>query len=163
MAVTFHSGQILLTAGDVQRWRDERDELQARLVELNRKLEAAAVFFPEPEPKGATVQPSEQGVLTLSDAIAHILRISQVAMSPKDIRLAISTHGFEPLLGSENYLYTAIKRLADRGLIVRTDHGYVAPSPGSSKEETPDREAGGPLQLTLSGVAGDTAAEAGGT
>lgn len=160
VAVTFTTRSdkgVLLTMEQVEAWRAERADFASRLADLDRKLEAAAVFFPEPAAKQERVLVAT----SLNDAIRYVLGRSQTAMSPKDIREALIGGGFGELMGSENYLYTAIKRLADRGLIAKTAHGYVSES--SSEEEAGGHSAPGPRQLTLSGGAGGTVPEVGGT
>jgi hypothetical protein len=127
----------LLTEEDVARWREERDLLreeiaaaQAKMAELTRKLEAAAVFMdidvsafeplaqkaPEPVPSSS-----------LYAAIARVIEASSAPMTPKMIREAILAGPDAGLIRSENYLYTAIKRLADKASITKQGDGYVSP------------------------------------
>ena len=112
----------LLTREDVLRWKDELAEAQGKVRELTRKLEAAAVFMPEaaaPEPS------SQRGGASLYDAIEAVVGKAPRPMSPKAIRNAITHSPYAGLLTSENYLYTAIKRVADKGKIVKQGDGYV--------------------------------------
>lgn len=152
---------VLLTAEDVQQWQKELVAAEVVVAELKRKLEAAAVFFPqEPKILPTSVHERMSGG-SLSEAILVTISRSPVAMTPREIRDALTKAGFE--LASENYLYTAIKRLADRNLILKTDHGYVS-SKGSSKEEGPDQKVGAPQGiLTLSGGGVGAHPEVGGT
>ena len=121
---------ILLTVDDVRRWQAERDALAAQIAALDKKLAAATLFMNEPVQ--ATFGLIETG-LSLNDRIEQAVKASSRPLSPKQIREAVSQGG-GVALGSENYLYTAIKRLADRGKIVKTDQGYV-PVVSSSQEE----------------------------
>lgn len=121
---------ILLTLDDVRRWRAERDALAAQVAVLDKKLAAANLFMNEPVQAAAGA--GETG-LSLNDRIEQVVRASSRPLSPKQIRDAVSK-GAGVAMGSENYLYTAIKRLADRGKITKTDQGYV-PVVSSSQEE----------------------------
>ena len=129
MTVTIKTGpspQVLLTAADVQQWKAELAAAEAMVASLKRKLDAAAVFFP-PQAAAPATNTSEDA--TVGDWVVKVLYETAKTMEPREIRTAIDMLGGP--LGSENYLYTAIKRLAARGLIEKRGLGYAAPRQGS--------------------------------
>ncbi len=151
--------RITITSDDVRAWVIERDRLMVLVKDLNRKIDAATVFLPHAVSDPQSM--AEGGAMTLGDWIERVVTESDVALQPKDIRLRVEAKGVE--VAGENYIYTAIKRLTDRGKILKTYAGYV-PANSSSKEETPDHKAGGDLGLfTPEGGAVGAVPEAGGT
>jgi hypothetical protein len=138
------AAKTLLTEEDVVGWQAELAglneqvaRLQAKSAELRRKLEAAAVFMKSDEPislpQEGPVRVPQPKSSTLYLAIEKVVLESAVPMTPKMIRSAILHSQDAPLVASENYLYTAIKRLADRRVIVREDRGYVPGPPRESQ------------------------------
>jgi hypothetical protein len=161
MVVTIHNGpppQVLLTAADVERWKQELVSAEAIVADLKRKLDAAAVFFPA---SAAIAQP-EDAEATVGDWVLKVMRESKRTMTPREIRAAIARSGGP--LGSENYLYTAIKRETDKDRIVKFGDGYRLNQSRSPQGEAGDPKAPGPDGgLTLSGGAVDAVPEVGGT
>jgi hypothetical protein len=157
MSVTIHYGRkVLLTSDDMQRWREEISQARALIEDRTRKLDAAAVLIGA-EPESATRH--ETQVTSVGDWVFKVVRESDHPLAPASIRRRIEEAGGP--VGSENYIYTAIKRAADRRLIIRTPGGYIPAAKSFSKEETPTHKGGGPhLEDTR---AGGTAPEAGGT
>ena len=137
MTVTFNPPKPILTTEDVERWRSELAELNERIsvaqlaaAVLLRKLDAAAVLMPELEDAQSSSwrkdsEASASSGATLYDAIQRVVAASRSPMTPKMIRNAIAHSADAGLIGSQNYLYTAIKRVADKGLIIKEDEGYV--------------------------------------
>ncbi len=140
----------VVTAADVHRWRQDQEtiaaqvkELSAQYAALGRKLEAAAILFPDLE----TTEPFELRTPTsddqqssppsegesLGDEIARVLREANRPLAPIEIRAALVKNGKEL---SQNYLYTAIKRAADRQKIKRYGKRYRAPRTSSPQGET---------------------------
>jgi len=135
MSITYN-GQLaarpLLTEEDVLRWKADLNRLEGEIeaasraaAELRRKLDAAAVFMPQ-----AQIEPPQQAALfqdaiTLVDVIEMAVKEAPGPLTPKAIRNAIRHGPHSALLTSENYLYTAIKRVADKGKIIKGDRGYV--------------------------------------
>lgn len=135
MSVTINakSSIPLLTVEQVTAWEKEREavrkaiaDARAKEVELTRKLEAAAVFMDvasvlADESKAPDLAGESR---TLVDAIVRVVLASSEPMSPKMIRNAIAHSADAALMSSENYLYTAIKRAADKELIYKGERGY---------------------------------------
>lgn len=164
MAATFSHGpspQVLLTAAHVEQWKAELVEAEAVVTALKRKLDAAAVFYPA---NGAAKQPAEVLSETVGDWVVRVLREAKKTLTPREIRMAIARENGP--LGSENYLYTAIKRTAATGAIAKRGDGYVFVADGSPKGETGDHSAPSTFdkrELPFRAGAGETAPEAGGT
>jgi hypothetical protein len=135
MTVNFKTGpspEVLLTAADVATWKEELVAAEAMVALLKRKLEAASVFFPAQAAAPAPATASSDGA-TVGDWVLKVLKDQGKALEPREIRIAIDMLGGP--LGSENYLYTAIKRLAERNLIVKRGNAYAAPSESSLEGE----------------------------
>jgi hypothetical protein len=134
MPVNGDSPTPLLTAEDVFQWRKELGETndviaaaQAKAARLAHLLEHAAVFMPADQAQTVqvTAMPGVGKSATLYQAITRAVGAGGRAMSPKMIREAIENSDDAHLLGSENYLYTAIKRVADKTEIIKQGDGYV--------------------------------------
>ena len=167
------AGGVLLTISDVRRWEKEKSDLQAkmaetqnRLLDVGRKLEAAAVFA---KARSSAAQVEVKVVhdprTPLSEEFLNVIREAYPnALSPPQIRAFLRTRGYNQFDKSPNYLYALVKRNFDRGKITREGDRYRFVLPGSPQGETPSQSARGPQGvLTLSGGAVDAAPEVGGT
>jgi hypothetical protein len=142
--------ESLLTRSEVDEWRAELAEIekivaakQARAAELGQLLNAAGVI--ERLRHGGTLSVSLQAAAqltanvtqvaaplsaSLSAAIQRVVSQAAGPLTPKAIRNAIVHSPDAALIGSENYIYTAIARAAAKGEIIKTGDGY-APVPPS--------------------------------
>jgi hypothetical protein len=177
------SSKGVVTTADVHRWRVEREAVFAQIEELTeqhllleRKLEAAAVLFPDlenTEPFELRAEPAAEVVPqpqtkdeahapgeSVTEAITRVLATANRSLAPIEIRAALHKDGLQL---SENYLYTAIKRAANRGKIQRYGKKYRMPRTSFPQGETRSHQAPGPLGLTASGGAVDAVPEVGGT
>lgn len=115
------------------RVREDINHLSEKLGEIDRQVDALKVLAPQFfDAKKHTRQLALDGVASeksesLIDAIEKAVLNGGYAMSPKEIRAAVKTQGDGDLITNDNYIYTAIKRLADAQRIEKLGDGYVAP------------------------------------
>lgn len=155
----FNNG-VLLTMGDVTKWREEDAALTAQIAELQAKrefirarlaavelivgranvtlasdtLEATAVLTPAPDEE------------RMIDAIQRIVEMAFDPMTTGAIKRELSKNEKfkERLDASPNYLYTALSRLVKKGVIERGDGGYMSVEGyEASDEESPDASEAG--------------------
>lgn len=127
------AGTAILTREQVVAWRDELaaaerliEETQERAARLRRLLEAAAIFMPDEPltPLASELVKVGEPTPTISDFIERLVQEATRPLTPKDIRRELKR--LHPgLLSNDNYLYTAIKRLADKHRITKEGDGYV--------------------------------------
>ena len=136
----------LLTMRDIERWREEKaqveaeiKELQERLSNINRKLDAAHLFLP-PENQEQFVPipastPDQVEAESLPLAIRMVLAEAKQLLTNKEIRRRLKqTEPWKSRLESNAYYYTAIMRLVKRGVAVKEGKRYRL----SIDEQTPD-------------------------
>jgi hypothetical protein len=133
--------KVFLSSEHIKVWQDERmtlaaelvsiDErtrlLRARIEEIDKMLQSAAIFVPALKEWLESISPEDAA---LTEAILKTLRARAVGttLSRDGIKARLPQHGYpaSKLEANPNYLYTAMKRLIDRGLIVeRTPGGYM--------------------------------------
>jgi hypothetical protein len=152
--VAGQSAKGVVTTDDVRRWRADKDAVAAQIQELNqqfamlnRKLEAAAILFPDLEesaPFELRVERESETIaeppcadaprsLSLADEIILVLAASNRSLAPFEIRDALVKRGHQL---SQNYLYTAIKRAAEKGKILHYGKKYRLPRTSSPQGET---------------------------
>jgi hypothetical protein len=144
----------VVTTDDVRRWRADKDELAAKIHQstqdilmLNRKLEAAAILFPDleegapfelraesaTEPVAETQSVEAPRAPSLIDEISVVMAAANRPLAPIEIRDALTKRGHQL---SQNYLYTAIKRAAEKGKIHHYGKKYRLPRTSSPQGET---------------------------
>ncbi len=96
----------------------------ARMIESGKSLLGDAASDAPTAPPPAPVARQGPRSRSLYDAIVKIVDEALVPLTPKEIRAAIAKTSDASLITSENYLYTAIKRAADKGQIIKGEHGY---------------------------------------
>jgi hypothetical protein len=147
MPATIDKNRVLLTVDDITRWRDEADQLkariskdQARLGELLRKLEYADFLSREgavdlfPHVAETTVGAAFERA-PMTEAVPEILGSRPRPMKPKEIRAALAAKGFkEEQLG--NYFYTVLMRLTKRGTIIKLGSRYGLPQKLEAADDT---------------------------
>jgi hypothetical protein len=139
--------RILLTEDDVNGWRNEAQEIlarirkdQGRLAELNRKLEFAALLAKaggqeELPYKPQTVIGEAFANAPMTEAVPAILASTHRPMKPREIKKALSARGFtEEQLG--NYFYTVLMRLSKRGTILKQNGGYTVLQESEAADDT---------------------------
>lgn len=101
----------------------DRADTLSQMIALAKKLrgDPTPVQKPVHTPRVSTPRSGR----TLYDAIVDVVGKSSEPMTPKMIREAILKSEDASLISSENYLYTAIKRVADKGDIFKEGRGYV--------------------------------------
>jgi len=146
------SSKGVVTTADVYRWKAERETLSLEIQALNaqfsllaRKIEAAAILFPdldetafELRAEPAAQDAESQGAdlprpLSLSEEVALVLASAGRPLAPVEIREALTKRGHSL---SQNYLYTAIKRGTARGKIQHYGKKYRLPRTSSPQGET---------------------------
>lgn len=140
--------QPLLTMRDIERWGKERaqveveiEELQERLLIINRKLDAATLFLPPKAQEQAVPIPpttaDQVEAKSLPVAILNVLAVTNQALTNKKIRHRLQEmEPWKSRLESNDYYYTAIMRLVQRGAIVKDGKRYHLPR----HKQTPDAE-----------------------
>lgn len=114
--------------------RSESNRLAREAEEIERNFEAIRVLKPEMFPatvvhvlRPTAAVPSEPKKKTLGDVIVQVLEEATRPLAPSEIRRALTDKGMSDMLNSENYLYTALKRLIDHGRVVKFGDGYTSP------------------------------------
>lgn len=145
--------ELVITTAFVQSLRDNRarlardiEERHQELIAVTRQLEAVETLAPHlvaarpPEQRPLPQLEAEDetgGSVSLIEAVAKAVRESPRPLTPAHIRRQIERQGDGRLLTSQNYLYTAIKRVVARGDIVRMRDGTYRPAPtGSLQRES---------------------------
>ncbi len=147
--------QVLLTSDDVrgwqeelQRWEAKKVEAEARIADLNRKLEAASFLsglsFPPPAPVLAGEGDQDQG--SMGDAVKRLLADLDRPARPAEINTLLQRipKFRESLEKNPAYLYTVIARLKVKGDIKKAGKRIKL----FRKEETPPE--GNPEGVTWS-------------
>jgi len=144
--------KVLLSSADVANWQrewltiDDRirlaekqiTELRAAKSELLKKLEGAALFVPEvatwlkeqTEHLRLKEEKEAPDDVALTDAIVRVLRTrtnpARPTMARDRIRAYLPAAGYPTakIQANPNYLYVALKRLADRGIILESPAGH---------------------------------------
>lgn len=131
----------LPTPDQIRAWEVERDKQMGIAGEatriataLSRMIDAASALSGGSKEIAHPVTPDGKVLAaesvgkpqsrSLYDAIVKVVTTAQLPLAPRDIRQALLAGPDASLVTSENYLYTAIKRVADKGLIVRGVRGY---------------------------------------
>jgi hypothetical protein len=165
MGVTFNGkghDQLVITPSFVQSLRDNRvrlareiEERQVELMSITRQLEAVEILAPHlvnssvpdqrPFPQ-LEAEEEQTGSSSLIEAVSKAVRESERPLAPAQIRKQIQRQGDGHLLSSQNYLYTAIKRVAEKGEIVRSRDGTYRVPPGAPQlRENPEARAPGSM------------------
>ncbi|EAQ04428.1 hypothetical protein OB2597_09799 [Pseudooceanicola batsensis HTCC2597] len=131
---------VLLTTDQVEEWKAERDKLVKRIAYLDERIKAASFFMAddetESEPSGDDGHQSSPGP-SLVDAIVDVLRrFGPEPMTNHAIRNRLTDVGFDISQMSQNYYYTATKRLSDKGTIVKHDDGTYSLPENAAPEES---------------------------
>lgn len=131
---------VLLTTHQVEEWKAERDKLSKRIAYLDERIKAASFFMTDDmvgdEPSQAEGRPSSPKP-SLGDAIVEVLRkFGPDPMTNHAIRERLSDVGFDISQMSQNYYYTATKRLSDKGTIVKRDDGTYSLPENAAPEES---------------------------
>lgn len=152
--------ELVISSAFVHSLRERRarltreiDERQKELLALTRQLEAVETLAPHLMASSAPEQPNlpqmepeqkPEGSSSLVEAVLRAVRGSNRPIVPSQIRQQIERQGDGHLLSSQNYLYTAIKRVAERGDIIRANDGTYRLAPTSSPQgENPEASAPG--------------------
>ena len=144
---------IILTADQVERWKQRKDALQRtiadaqrELADINRRLDAVAILTgerveterpAEPE-RPAPETPAQEPEEAMVDAITRIAHESQNPVPRSVLKDRLRSAGYaESRLG--NYFYTAVSRLKQRNRIKVLPNGSITrPDDGAMQErETP--------------------------
>jgi hypothetical protein len=140
--------QVLLTSDQVrgwqeelQRWEAKKKEAEARIADLNRKLEAASflsgVTFPPPVSVAAVNGDQDQG--SMGDAVKRLLGELDRPARPAELNTLLQKipKFRESLEKNPAYLYTVIARLKVKGDVkkagkrIKLAHKDEAPSEGT--------------------------------
>lgn len=148
-------GHPLLTMRDIERWREEKvqveDEirkLQERLSAISRKLDAASLFLP-PEAREQDVpipatSAHQVEAESLPFAILKVLTEANQLLTNKQIRHRLQqTEPWKSRLESNAYYYTAIMRLVRRGAVIKEGKRFRL----STDERTPDAKSASGVRL----------------
>ena len=142
---------VLLTASDLLKWREEDKELddqirklQQRRSEVKRKLDAAEVFAEavSPQDVGGDLAPSderesEQDSGSAPQALFSNMLSTGESLNVKQIKARLIELGFdEKVRAQPNYHYQTTYRLTKRGKLSRRGTKYRAVPLSSSQEET---------------------------
>jgi hypothetical protein len=142
---------ILLTANDVAKWREEDARLeeeirkaQQRRNELRRKLDAAAIFaeISSGEPvEQVGIKPngheSESDADSAPVALCANLRKTGEALKVAQIKQRLIELGFgSKIEASPSYPYTLVYRLAKTGKLLKRGSKYRVPPISSPEGET---------------------------
>jgi hypothetical protein len=139
---------VLLTAGDLLRMREEDKrlddqirQLQQRRNENKRKLDAAEVFAESLSDVSAieqlTVPDSSESGDSIPKALYENLRQTGDALNIRQIKTRLIELGFgERVKAQPNYHYATTYRLTKRGKLLRRGQKYRAAPQSSSQEET---------------------------
>jgi|GEM_PF-2553364 len=134
-----HDISNLLTAEVVRKlieekkqYREDMQEARARYMAVGSMLDSirtlAPHLFHDTQRSFDNDKNTPEGEdKTLLDVIIEVLAKARRPMTPKQIRSAIVAAGQGKMIGSENYLYTALKRGADRERIVKIGRTYRLP------------------------------------
>lgn len=140
--------QVLLTSDDVRHWQEElqkaesaKAQAEGRIVELHKKLEAAALLsgasFPLP---AITGDEGEDGQESMGDAAKRLLATFSRPIQHHELQTELrKIQRFREMLDKNAgaYYYTIIQRLAKRGDIkkvgkkIRLIHKNEAPPEGN--------------------------------
>lgn len=139
-----------MTLEQVDEWREQLRLLTAQSTEINKKIGELQKKLADAQPfvteavantleteRSAAARPQDHGdwadvtpPASMFGAVANILR-STPGLEPKEIARTIREDASLPekIKNSHpNYLYTALKRMTDRGLLVRDSQGrYSVP------------------------------------
>lgn len=149
---------VLLTAADVEGWRQERAQLEkeieeraAKLNAVKRKLDAAEIFAATISETGAPtdapalpheqrpedVDADEDEADSAAEKLCANMRETGASLKTKQIRARLVELGFgEKIKQKPNYVYGLVYRLNKRGRLIRRGSKYRAAPLESSKEET---------------------------
>ena len=146
-----NKGDVLLTASDLLKWRDEDKKLdeeirqkQQRRAELKRKLDAAEVFA-EPVSAAAgeneAAPPDDHGAEDESESPPQALRANLLktgdSLNIRQIKTRLIELGFgDRLKAQPNYHYQLVYRLHKGDKLLRRGNRYRAAPNSSSEEET---------------------------
>ena len=146
-------GDVLLTAADLLRWREEDKQLEEQIRELQqrrsenkRKLDAAEVFaeaLARPPSLAASAPEEGDGDESSDHAdsipvllVANLLKTGD-SLNIKQIRQRLIDMGFgEKVRAHPNYHYATTYRLTRSGKLLRRGTKYRAAPNSSSEEET---------------------------
>ncbi len=142
--------QVLLTSDDVRRWQEELEKAEAvkvqaesRIVELRKKLEAAALLFGANFPVPTREGGEGDGQESMGDAARRLLAGFSKPVQHHDLQTELrKIPRLREMLDKNSgaYYYTMINRLAKRGEIkkvgkkIRLIHKNEAPSEGNPED-----------------------------
>jgi hypothetical protein len=142
-------GEVLLTASDLLKWREEDKrldeeirQLQQRRSENKRRLDAAEVFAdvlaiapaPAPPPQEEEEAESDEHADSIPVLLVANLRETGASLNIKQIKQRLIDMGFgEKVKAHPNYHYATTYRLTKNGKLIRRGSKYRA-APLSSPE-----------------------------
>jgi hypothetical protein len=144
-------GEVLLTAADLLRWREEDKKLeeeirrlQLKRADVKRKLDAAEVFAEalspgtlDPDLSSGPLGASRDDGDSIPAKLIENLRQTGDSLTIKQIKQRLIDIGFgERIRAHPNYHYATAYRLTKRGRLLRRGSRYRAPPISSSEEET---------------------------
>lgn len=141
---------VLLTAGDLLKWREEDKQLDEQIhqlqqwrSEIKRKLDAAEVFAapslapiesPSPQVNGHDTGESSDSPIAL---LCASLRKTGESLNVRQIRARLIELGFgDKIKAQPNYPYSVVYRLTKSGKLLKRASRYRAPPASSPEGET---------------------------
>jgi hypothetical protein len=146
MATVINDEVVLLWRKNLARLKEEEAERRSQIAELERKLQAAAVLGFQDD--GMVISTTSKTTFTLAEdaeverdyeagdeaalpsLIIDVLTAVGHSMRPTEIKRALLERGVqETRFGSNSsYYYTALRRLAKRGRIIKKGTKYRIPN-----------------------------------
>ncbi len=123
---------IIITEAMIESWRKEKEELEAKLGLIEKRLQALSLFSPEnvakAPPISTPIEESHISHLSTADAIILSLQKSRMPLTAGEIRAALINEGYpQDRWGKVGaYFYSTLKRLADHKKIVKVGNRYKA-------------------------------------
>jgi hypothetical protein len=142
---------VLLTAGDLLKWREEDKQLdeqihqlQQRRSEIKRKLDAAEVFagalslvVANPLPSKVNGHDTGESSDSPPELLCANLRKTGESLTVRQIRERLIELGFEDKLKAQsNFPYGLVYRLSKSGKLLKRGSKYRAPPTSSPEGET---------------------------
>ena len=112
---------ILITATQIEEWKNRENELEEELALIRQRLNAIALFTDMPS---SSVSPLDN--LSLADAIMAVVEETKMPMPSSAILAELKKRSYpEPKLGKHNsYFYSVIKRLVEKDMLTKKDGEY---------------------------------------
>ena len=111
---------ILITATQIEEWKNREKELEEELALIRQRLNAIALFTDI----SSLTSPLDN--LSLADAIMAIIEETKTHMPSSAILTALKNLPYpESKLGKQNsYFYSVLKRLVERGMLTKNGGMY---------------------------------------